>query len=73
MDGSDWQPEEGEQIPVSFDMETLGCRDNEILGLRHNHGKDITVFEVFVVIDGNMELGILIFLFDKSTINLIIK
>lgn len=53
-DGSEWQPEEGGQISVSFDMEALGYEDNEIFRLHHKHGENIEVFEVLVVMDGEL-------------------
>lgn len=56
-DGSEWQPEEGDLITVSIGMEGLGYQDGDIFRLHHKHGDDITVYEVFVVLDGRLTLG----------------
>ena len=53
-DGTEWQPKEGDQITVSIDMAELGYEDGDIVRLHHKHGEDITVFEVFIVIDGKL-------------------
>ena len=56
-DGTEFQPKEGERITVSIDMAALGYEDGKIFRLHHKHGDDITVFEVFVVMNGKLTLG----------------
>ena len=55
--GVEWQPEEGETIWVSIDMAALGYEDGRIFRLHHKHGEEITVYEIFVVMDGKITLG----------------
>lgn len=56
-DGTEWQPEEGCQITVSIDVSSLGYEDGQLFRLHHKHGNDITVFEIFVVMDGKVTIG----------------
>lgn len=53
-DSSEWQPEEGEAIEVSFDMAALGYEDDTVLSLHHKHDDKIDRLEVLVVEDGKI-------------------
>lgn len=53
-DGSEWQPEEGESIEVSFDMAALGYEDDTVFRLHHKHGDKIDRIEILVVTDGKI-------------------
>lgn len=55
--GVEWQPDDGQIITVSIGMAALGYEDGQIFRLHHKHGDDITVYEVFVVMDGKITLG----------------
>lgn len=55
--GVEWQPEEGDIITISIDMAALGYEDGQIFRLHHKHGEEITMYEVFVVMDGKITLG----------------
>lgn len=56
--GTEWQPEEGERIAVSIDMASLGIPDETVVRLHHKHGDDIYVFDVFIVLDGKVAVGV---------------
>ncbi len=57
-DGTEWQPKEGKRIWVSIGMSELGYADGSILKLQHKHGEKIDIFDVFVVVDGKVTVGI---------------
>ena len=58
-DGTEWQPTDGGRIAVSIDMAALGIADESVVRVHHKHGdEDIYVFEVVVVLDGKITVGV---------------
>lgn len=57
-DNSVWQPKAGNRIWVSIGMAELGYEDGSILKLQHKHGDRIDTFDIFVVLDGKVTVGI---------------
>lgn len=57
-DDSEWQPEEGNHIYVSIGMEALGYDDGRIFELQHKHGERIDFYEIFIVMDGKLTIGV---------------
>ena len=58
VDGTQWQPDEGDRIWVSIGVSEFGYEDGSILKLQHKHGEKIDIYDVFVVIDGKVTVGI---------------
>ena len=56
-DGSEWQPEAGEQVTIAIDVAGLGIEDESIVRLHHKHGDEIYTFDIFVVLDGKVTVG----------------
>lgn len=57
-DSTEWQPEEGKQIVVSIGVGALGIPDETVVRLHHKHGDEIYVFDVFLVLDGKITVGL---------------
>lgn len=57
-DGSEWQPEEGQIIDVSIGLSALGYEDGRIFQLEHKHEDIIDFYEIFIVVDGKLTIGI---------------
>lgn len=53
-DGSEWQPDSGEQVTIAIDVAGLGVADESIVRLHHKHGEEIYTFDVFIVLDGKV-------------------
>ena len=58
QDGTEWQPEDGNQIAVSIGMSELGYADGSIVRMHHKHGDYINTFDIFVVLDGKVTLKV---------------
>lgn len=56
--GTEWQPEDGERIAVSIGVGALGIEDETVVRLHHKHGDEIYTFEVFIVLDGKVTVGV---------------
>ena len=57
-DGSEWQPAAGEVINVSIGMTALGYNEGDIVRVHHKHDDDIYIFEMIVVMDGKVKVGV---------------
>ena len=55
-DSSEWQPEDGKYVELDIGVGALGCPDGQVVRLHHKHGDRISVNDVFVVMDGKLNI-----------------
>jgi len=68
--GTEWQPAEGKYVEVDIGVGALGCPDGQVVRLHHKHGDRVSINDVFVVMDGKLNIrtyGFSIYLVDNTT------
>ncbi len=69
-DSSEWQPEDGQYVELNIGMAELGVPDGTVVRLHHKHEDKINVQEVFVVMNGKLNIltsGFSIYVVDNTT------
>ena len=54
--GTEWQPADGEYLYLNIDMAALGVPDGKVVRLHHKHDGVINVQDVFIVMNGKLNI-----------------
>ena len=57
-DGTEWQPEDGNMLNLTIGVADLGCVEGQVVTLYHKHNGHISKNDLFVVMNGQLDICI---------------